>query len=163
MKNVLIEAEINQKHVRFMQIFSILYFIMIVFFPIGIVFLIIASGIKNQKLIVTKKNVQGRYGTFIKGTIDLPLDSINSVECYEKTGNILISTSSKTIRFQSLTNAKEVANVINELLRNRYTNSTPVVNELSAADELTKYKKLLDNGVITQEEFDAKKKQLLGL
>ena len=30
-------------------------------------------------------------------------------------------------------------------------------------DELKKYKELLDNGIITQEEFDAKKKQLLGL
>lgn len=33
----------------------------------------------------------------------------------------------------------------------------------SAADELKKFKELLDMGVITQEEFDAKKKQLLGL
>lgn len=31
------------------------------------------------------------------------------------------------------------------------------------ADELKKYKALLDEGVITQEDFDAKKKQLLGL
>ncbi len=31
------------------------------------------------------------------------------------------------------------------------------------ADELKRFKELLDNGVITQEEFDAKKKQLLGL
>ena len=34
---------------------------------------------------------------------------------------------------------------------------------VSAADELRKFKELLDSGVITQEEFDAKKKQLLGL
>lgn len=33
----------------------------------------------------------------------------------------------------------------------------------SAADELMKFKQLLDAGAITQEEFDAKKKQLLGL
>lgn len=33
----------------------------------------------------------------------------------------------------------------------------------SNADELKKYKELLDSGVISQEEFDAKKKQLLGL
>ena len=38
-----------------------------------------------------------------------------------------------------------------------------VVQTLSPADELLKYKQLLDSGVITQEEFDAKKKQLLGL
>lgn len=33
----------------------------------------------------------------------------------------------------------------------------------SAADEIIKFKQLLDAGVITQEEFEAKKRQLLGL
>jgi hypothetical protein len=33
----------------------------------------------------------------------------------------------------------------------------------SSTDELRKYKSLLDDGIISQEEFDAKKKQLLGL
>ena len=37
------------------------------------------------------------------------------------------------------------------------------VQQVSSADELKKYKDLLDAGIITQEEFDAKKKQLLGL
>ena len=36
-------------------------------------------------------------------------------------------------------------------------------NPLSDADELRKFKSLLDDGIITQEEFDAKKKQLLNL
>ena len=34
---------------------------------------------------------------------------------------------------------------------------------VSVADEIKKFKELLDMGAITQEEFDAKKKQLLGL
>lgn len=34
-------------------------------------------------------------------------------------------------------------------------------NAISTADELLKFKKLLDEGVITQEEFYQKKKQLL--
>ena len=38
-----------------------------------------------------------------------------------------------------------------------------IVSNESSADELTKWKKLLDSGVITQEEFNIKKKQLLGL
>lgn len=38
----------------------------------------------------------------------------------------------------------------------------PVV-QTSVADEIKKYKELLDIGAITQEEFDGKKKQLLGL
>ena len=36
-------------------------------------------------------------------------------------------------------------------------------NSMSAADEIVKYKKLLDDGILTQDEFDAKKKQLLGI
>lgn len=43
------------------------------------------------------------------------------------------------------------------------TIKTNVVQANSNADELKKYKDLLDSGVITQEEFEAKKKQLLGL
>ena len=35
--------------------------------------------------------------------------------------------------------------------------------QFSAADEILKFKELLDKGIITQEEFDMKKKQLLGL
>ena len=38
-----------------------------------------------------------------------------------------------------------------------------VVNEKSPAEQIKEFKELLDMGIITQEEFDAKKKQLLGL
>lgn len=37
------------------------------------------------------------------------------------------------------------------------------VPNTSAADEIRKFKGLLDDGIITQEEFDAKKKELLGI
>lgn len=37
------------------------------------------------------------------------------------------------------------------------------VNAASEADELRKFKQLLDDGIISQSEFDAKKKQILGL
>ena len=43
------------------------------------------------------------------------------------------------------------------------TNKSSNVATVSSADELKKFKDLLDSGVITQEEFDTKKKQLLGL
>ncbi len=35
--------------------------------------------------------------------------------------------------------------------------------DTSSADEIRKYKELLDDGIITEEEFEAKKKQLLGI
>ena|GEM_PF-1191158 len=39
----------------------------------------------------------------------------------------------------------------------------PAMPQISVADELLKFKQLLDMGALTQEEFDAKKKELLNL
>ena len=36
-------------------------------------------------------------------------------------------------------------------------------DEVNTIEALEKYKELLDKGIITQEEFNAKKKQILGL
>ena len=36
-----------------------------------------------------------------------------------------------------------------------------IVNQVSGADEILKYKQLLDAGVLTQEEFDRKKQEIL--
>ena len=38
-----------------------------------------------------------------------------------------------------------------------------IVQQVSPAEELKKFKELLDAGIISQEEFDAKKKELLGI
>lgn len=43
------------------------------------------------------------------------------------------------------------------------THTQVITNNVSSADELKKFKELLDLGIITQEEFDAKKKQLLSI
>lgn len=41
--------------------------------------------------------------------------------------------------------------------------SSRTSSETSEADEILKFKALLDQGIITQEEFESKKKQLLGI
>ena len=66
-------------------------------------------------------------------------------------------------------NRDEIHKCVSDLLIDRQAkNTTPVTTikqeiPQSNADELRKYKELLDMGALTQEEFDAKKKQLLGL
>ena len=65
-------------------------------------------------------------------------------------------------------NSEEIHKSVSELLISRQgkqAETTVIKQEIpqSNADELKKYKELLDSGVISQEEFDAKKKQLLGL
>ena len=63
-----------------------------------------------------------------------------------------------------LVNAQFIHVAISELLKKQQkTEDRTVEVKSSNADELKKYKELLDDGVITQDEFDAKKKQLLGL
>ena len=43
------------------------------------------------------------------------------------------------------------------------TSSTSDPSTVSAADEILKMKELMDAGILTQDEFEAKKKQLLGI
>lgn len=57
--------------------------------------------------------------------------------------------------------AQEILSLLNVICQ--ANESQPETATASAADEILKYKQLLDMGVITAEEFEAKKKQLLGL
>ena len=60
--------------------------------------------------------------------------------------------------------ADEVVNFIkNKVSEYKSNKNAPVVAQLSPADELKKFKELFDMGIINQDEFDAKKKELLGL
>lgn len=56
--------------------------------------------------------------------------------------------------------AEKVVNYINQRLREVKTNKVQAT--FSPADELRKFKELLDMGIISQQEFDAKKRQLIG-
>jgi hypothetical protein len=59
--------------------------------------------------------------------------------------------------------SKELVDATDEDIAKSKEPQSAVIQQASSADELKKFKDLLDAGVITQEEFDAKKKQLLGL
>lgn len=61
--------------------------------------------------------------------------------------------------------AQEALSLLNIICQSQRENANQSANNNSSsdADEILKFKQLLDSGIITQEEFDAKKKQLLGL
>lgn len=62
-----------------------------------------------------------------------------------------------------LSGAQECLSVL-QLMCNKQSHSNNILkNETSSADEIMKFKNLYDSGIITQEEFEAKKKQLLGV
>lgn len=117
----------------------------------------------NCELTVTNRRVTGK-ASFGK-TVDLPLNQISAVGL-GVFSRISVATSSGRIHFWFIKNRTEVHSALTEIIGKvqieaAYSQKhTPTT---SNADELKKYKELLDSGIISQEEFDAKKKQLLGL
>lgn len=129
----------------------------IVFVIVGFVFLAMPF-----ELTVTDSRVVGK--TLLGKRVDLPISQISATG----TGmfkRVSIATSSGSINFYGVANQNEVFSVISELLlkRQEETKTTTVKVQESGSEELKKYKELLDSGIITQEEFDAKKKQILGI
>ena len=59
--------------------------------------------------------------------------------------------------------AKNMSSAVESMINACPQESVEERPETSAADEIRKFKALLDDGIITQEEFDVKKKQLLGI
>ena len=117
---------------------------------------------KNCRLTVTDKRVYG-VAKF-NARVDIPLDSVSAVGTIGLFKGISISSSSGLIKFWFIKNAAEIHKVVSELIVKRSASS--IVAEkgtIDDADELMKFKDLLDKGIISQEEFDAKKKHILGL
>lgn len=83
----------------------------------------------------------------------------------ESVGGVLAASSDEntiTINAKETEEAERiVAYIQNKIKEAKQPKSAATA--VSAADEMMKFKSLLDMGVITQEEFDAKKKQLLGM
>ena len=142
------------------------------FIPVA-VFLVIAIivflGMMSYSLTVTDKRIYGK--TWFGKRVDLPVDSISAISSIGLFKGLSVATSSGKISFLLIKNAAEIYKEINNLIISRQSEKEKnkpieIVKEtqnLSNADEIKKYKELLDMGIISQEEFDAKKKQLLGL
>jgi hypothetical protein len=139
-------------------LFDSAYASMLLAVSIGImvVALILIWWLSRVEMVITNKRVYGKVA-FGK-RVDLPLDSISAVGM-GALGSVSVGTSSGKISFLIIKNNKELHACINDLLISRQQKPT----ENSDAENLRKYKSLLDEGLISQEEFDAKKKQLLNL
>ncbi|WP_461241170.1 PH domain-containing protein [Paucilactobacillus sp. N302-9] len=110
------------------------------------------------------------YG--IKST-EIPLDMVNSVN-YSKGmlfGDISIVNGAVTTKVENVN--KATAPIMVDAVKQARTDfmnkkqqpaqPQPVQSQTSVVDELRELKGLVDEGILTQEEFDAKKKQILGI
>ena len=135
-------------------------------FFIGIVVFVILGFVfsaKGRELIVTNYRVTGVTASGKR--VDLPISKISAVGTAEFFKGVTISTASGVITFQGVLNRDAVLSVISDLLLKQQSDITaekPKAAE-SVADEIKKMKELLEQGIISESEFENKKKQLLGL
>ena len=127
-------------------------------------------------LTVTDKRIYGKVG--FGRRVDLPLRQVSAIGM-GAFSNISVATSSGSLHFWLVKNKDEIYEVISGLLNEMQAPATvsaapsddpaavapqPAIDtESNNMEKLKKYKDLLDSGIITQEEFEAKKKQLLDL
>jgi len=114
-------------------------------------------------LTITTRRVSGK-ASFGKA-VDLPLNQISAVGL-GSLRKITVATSSGKLHFWFVKNRTEVHAALTDIIGKVQVEAAYAQNNSQAnsnADEIKKYKELLDAGIITQEEFDAKKKQLLDL
>lgn len=117
----------------------------------------------GNEIVVTDNRV---YGKSVFGKrVDLPLDSISAVgTSWPKC--ITIATASGRVSFSLIKNRDEIHKAVSDLLiarqeKGRSGAAGKQEIQQSSADELKKYKELLDGGVISQEEFEMLKSKCL--
>lgn len=138
----------------------------------------------DEKVVISRKGVLGFLSQGLAGEKSIPIFNIQAVQVKEagpvingyiqfslsggreSTGGAWNATQDEnTIMFGEKDNnvAREIQRYIEEKISNSHFSNPTIVKQESGADEILKYKQLLDEGILTQEEFDAKKKQILGI
>ena len=134
---------------------------------IGIVALLIYWVHSKCEISITEKNVKGK--TLFGKEVVLPLYMVSAYSTRKFLSTISVATSSGITKFSFVSNYAEIGNILSQKINERQEGAglnssvNPSTPQNSSMDDLKKLKDLLDAGIITQEEFDAKKKQLLGL
>jgi len=115
----------------------------------------------NRRLVFVDKGLL--YGLKVE---DFPLDKITTIQ-YETgllLGEIKIHTSGNIAKIDNVekVNARAFAEFVRNKLSQPRETTTPIIkNQPDVYDQLEKLAKLKEQGVLTQEEFDAQKKKLL--
>lgn len=139
----------------------------------------LSEGDKGKKMgdpysfaVTNKRLIMGMKIAFSKNSQMLLWDNVDHLSFarhnpYTNFGCVTIETIKKPYRISMSLNPAEAVNQKMQTLfmqLKEQASKPPVAPSASSpADEILKFKELLDMGAITQEEFDAKKKQLLGL
>lgn len=109
-------------------------------------------------------SVQFKNLSMSSGFLQFEYPGSRSVNNFVSENSFVFSATIGTAKYKALkAKMPDIYEDIRKRVNDAKAETKMPVSALSGADELKKYKDLLDMGVITQEEFDQKKKQLLGL
>lgn len=138
----------------------VLFIVILLLFIMLLIGSILYIADKKTELVIYENEIIGKK---IDGkTVQFLLKDIKSVET-TKTQGLKITGAGIKYDIHLIENAEEMKNILMDMLA-KVQHEQPVVAVVgSSANDIKEYKELLDAGIITQEEFDAKKKQLLGL
>lgn len=144
----------------------------------------------DTKITITRKGLRSFANRGSNGSQTIPFNSIIGIDYKPATltaGHIGFTTAAgnqttgglgsqgifansdyskaNTIVFRSKKANKSIEEIKSrvESFINQSAQPNTLNNSVSSLDELPKLKKLLDDGILTQDKFDAKKKQILGL
>ena len=100
----------------------------------------------------------------------LPMHMVSAYSTSNFGSKITVATSSGVTKFALIKNYAEIGNILSQKIAEKQSAPTPATlvapattAQGSSLDDLAKLKALLDSGIISQEEFEAKKKEILGL
>lgn len=144
-------------------------------------------NVYEDKLVIKTKGVLGFLVQGLAGDKTIPMESVRSVQfrkggsfvngfiqfgiagAIEKQGGVLNAAGDEnSVVFYKEYNetAERIKLYVEDFISNRnnkFQIQQNSIQKISDADEIKKYKELLDQGIISSEEFEAKKKQILNL
>lgn len=136
---------------------------------------VIYSRWTTTAFVVTNRRLIYRSGVVTKSGIEIPLDRVNNVifrqSLFERilgAGDLMIESAGESGQ-QHFHNVRKPNAVQNEIYRqmealerDRINPTAPPPTEESIPDQIAQLARLRDEGVLTQDEFESKKRDLLG-
>lgn len=138
----------------------VLFIAILVLFIVLLIGSVLYIADKKTELTIHENAITGKKNN--GKTVQFLLKDIKSVET-TKTQGLKITGAGIRYDIHLIQNADEMKNVMMDMLAKVHQEQPSVAVVGSSTSDIKEYKELLDAGIITQEEFDAKKKQLLGL
>lgn len=123
--------------------------------------------VKGIRKALVGKFLAGNTGAILGGMMAKSKTETRSIVNQDVFVNVIIDGENEPFSMQYINehSAEKVHHVLSSMIEDpaeEYKESDSV-SSVSVPDEIRKFKELLDDGIITQEEFNTKKKQLLGL